>query len=318
VTPCRICGESSIAETLEVPELMFGWPETHRYNRCAACGCLQLESIPADMARYYGEGYYSYALHAPGGWRGRLAALRDRHLVFGGGLIGAALARAHTTSLFDSLVPLRPWLRPGLRVLDVGCGSGGLAQRLRRIGLDAHGVDPFIKADILDGATVLVRRARLEELDGRFDLLMFHHSFEHMPDAAGTLRAAAARLVPGGRLLVRVPLCDSEAFEHYREHWVQLDAPRHLYLHTQASLMALAQRCGFTCEQVVHDATAFQFWGSEQYRQGMVLLDSRSHAVDPKASSFTPAQIEAWEARSQALNAAGRGDQAAFYLRLTA
>ncbi len=318
MSPCRICGDTAIAETLDVPELMFGWRESHRYTRCGACGCLQIATIPADMARYYGEGYYSYALHAAGGWRGRLAALRDHHLVFGGGLVGAALARLQPTSLFDSLVPLRPWLRPGLRVLDVGCGSGGLVQRLRRIGLDAQGVDPFIAADILDDGRLLVRRAQLDELEGRFDLIMFHHSFEHMPDAAGTLRAAAARLAPDGRLLVRVPLCSSEAFEHYREHWVQLDAPRHFYLHTEASLVALAQRCGLACEHVLYDSTAFQFWGSEQYRQGLPLRDAKSYAVDPAASAFTPAQIAAWEARSRELNAAHRGDQAAFYLRLSA
>ncbi|MFN9746411.1 MAG: class I SAM-dependent methyltransferase [Betaproteobacteria bacterium] len=317
MTPCRICGEAVATETLEVPELMLGWRESHRYFRCSACGCLQIETIPDDMARYYGEGYYSYALNAAGGWRGRLAACRDHHLVFGGGIVGALLARAQPISLFDSLQPLRSWLRPGLRVLDVGCGSGGLVQRLRRIGLDAHGADPFIKADIHDGGSLLVRRAQLDGLDERFDLIMFHHSFEHMPDAAGTLRAAAARLATGGRLLVRVPLCSSEAFERYREHWVQLDAPRHFYLHTEASLVGLAQRCGFACEQVLYDSTAFQFWGSEQYRQGLPLRDAKSHAVDPASSPFTPAQIKAWEVRSRALNAARRGDQAAFYLRLS-
>ncbi len=57
MSPCRICGDTAIAETLDVPELMFGWRESHRYTRCGACGCLQIATIPDDMARYYGEGY---------------------------------------------------------------------------------------------------------------------------------------------------------------------------------------------------------------------------------------------------------------------
>ncbi len=298
--------------------MMFGMGGRFRYARCADCGCLQIDEPPPDLARYYADGYYSYGLHAPGGWRGALAARRDRHLVFGGDALGALLARWQPTSLFDSLRPLRPWLQPGMRVLDVGCGAGGLVRRLRRIGLEASGADPFIEADVREAGQVVVHKAALEALDGRWDLLMFHHSFEHMPDAAGTLRAAAARLRPGGRCLVRVPLSEGEAFETYREHWVQLDAPRHLYLHTEASLRALARRCGFACEAVHHDSTAFQFWGSEQYRMGIPLRDARSHDVDPAASPFSAAQLEAWAGRARALNAARRGDQAAFYLRLSA
>ena len=313
---CRVCGSTTIAETLNVPEMMFGWHEQHRYMRCGVCGCLQIERIPDDMARYYGEGYYSYTLHAPTGWRGWLAAKRDRHLMFGDAPAGAVLARMLPTSMFDSLAPLRSWLRPNQRVLDVGCGSGELVQRLRRVGLDAVGADPFIEADIVDDGRLRVRRAHLDEVDEQFDLIMFHHSFEHMPDGAATLRAAASRLAAGGRLLIRVPLCSSDAFEQYRELWVQLDAPRHFYLHTERSLIGLAQRCGFTCDEVRYDSWAFQFWGSEQYRQGMTLRDPKSYAVDPAGSGFSAQQIKDWEQQSRQLNNARRGDQAAFYLRL--
>jgi hypothetical protein len=46
--------------------------------------------------------------------------------------------------------------------------------------------------------------------------------------------------------------------------------------------------------------------------------DARSYKIDPRNSIFTKADVEAFEARARRLNAAARGDQAAFYLRKTA
>jgi len=40
-----------------------------------------------------------------------------------------------------------------------------------------------------------------------------------------------AAKVPGGWCVIRIPTVSSFAWEHYREQWVQLDAPRHFFLH---------------------------------------------------------------------------------------
>jgi 2-polyprenyl-3-methyl-5-hydroxy-6-metoxy-1,4-benzoquinol methylase len=54
------------------------------------------------------------------------------------------------------------------RILDVGCGSGSLLQRLARAGFqDLTGADPFIKTDTSsNGVTILKRNIR--DLDGEF------------------------------------------------------------------------------------------------------------------------------------------------------
>jgi hypothetical protein len=96
---------------------------------------------------------------------------------------------------------------------------------------------------------------------------------------------------------------------------VQLDAPRHFYVHSVESVKMLAERAGFELETVGYDSTAFQFWASEQYALDIPLYDTRSYLVSPKKSIFSKAQIATFEKRAIELNDAKLGDQAAFYLR---
>lgn len=119
---------------------------------------------------------------------------------------------------------LVPWLRSwgawadGVRVLDVGCGDGGAsvalaesgarvsgfdleprrvtagAERARARGLDLHlGV-----ADVTDAST-------LDDYAGPYDLILFRDVLEHIPDVDAALRESAARLAPGGAIVVIYP-----------------------------------------------------------------------------------------------------------------
>src|SRR6185503_2630804 len=96
------------------------------------------------------------------------------------------------------------------RILDVGCGAGGLLLKLQREGFRSLlGADPFIQADIDYGNGVRVLKRTADNVDGQFDFVMLHHSFEHMPDPAASLRILAHKLAPKGTLLIRVPVADS-------------------------------------------------------------------------------------------------------------
>ena len=122
-------------------------------------------------------------------------------------------------------------------------------------------------------------------------------------------------MAPGRFVLIRIPVV-SAAWGEYGVDWVQLDAPRHLYLHTEKSLGLLADQAGFRITNVDYDSWSFQFWGSEQYRMDIPLRDPRSYAVDPSRSSFTSAQMSAFQARAEEWNRDRRGDQACFFLQV--
>ena len=202
------------------------------------------------------------------------------------------------------------------RILDIGCRTGALLYRLHTIGLkNLLGIDPYIEKDIEYENRVRVLKKFIHELEGAWDLVMFNASLEHMPDQSQALAAAARLLADGGTSLVRIPIVSSYAWEHYGVNWVQLDAPRHLYLHSVKSLTLVAQKAGLKIDRVLYDSTAFQFWGSEQYVRSIPLHSERSWLESPSRSIFSRADIRTFRKRAEQLNRQGRGDQAAFYLK---
>jgi SAM-dependent methyltransferase len=158
---------------------------------------------------------------------------------------------------------------------------------------------------------VPIARSTLGEVWDGQDTILFNHSLEHVPDPAADLRHAAGLLPQDGRCIVRIPTPSSRIYETYGADWVQLDAPRHLFLPSRKGMAALAGRTGFRLETVIDDSWAFGFWGSELFRADIPL---QRYATNP-AGHFGKARIRAWAREARALNAAGRGDQAAFVLR---
>jgi SAM-dependent methyltransferase len=268
------------------------------------------------MSEYYPLGYYAFTTVPP---RGRLLKfmlkLRNRYTLSGRGLVGKLLHR-----LAPPKLPLGSLARLGLdrstRVLDVGCGRGLLLNALGELGfVNLVGADPFLPGDVENGNGVTFLKTSIHEITGEFDVIMLHHAFEHVSDPGPTLKAVERLLASGGRCIIRIPTVSSYAWEHYRTNWVQLDAPRHFYIHSVESMRILAGRVGLELESIVYDSSSFQFWASEQYAADIPLVDPRSYSVSPRSSSFTSKQIAAFEKRAAELNRTGRGDQAAFYLR---
>lgn len=313
---CRVCGNEAGNRRHGVREMMFGRREPFAYVECAACGCLQIEIVPGNLADHYGADYYSF-----GDLDAEFAdtARRQEYGVRVRALLTAPETEAQTVAHADMRRPLWSLRRLDLqrrrRILDVGCGSGRLLYQLRLAGWDEGlGIDPYLAADLAYDIGLTVRRAALTDIEGLFDAIMLHHVFEHLPEPAAALRAIADRLAPDGLCLLRLPLADSEAWARYGTDWVQLDAPRHLYLHTRASLDHLARQSGLRIADVVHDSYDLQFWGSEQYRRDIPLFDSGSYRWGQGAPIFTDDEIAGWRREADALNRVGRGDQAAFYL----
>jgi SAM-dependent methyltransferase len=196
------------------------------------------------------------------------------------------------------------------RILDVGCGGGALLDRLARVGFNnLSGADPFMAADGETPRGVPLMKRYLSEVAGEFDLIMFNHSLEHVPDPVATLKVAYEKLAGGGICLARVPTTSSEAWTTYAADWVQIDAPRHFVIPSRQAMALAAERAGLRVEQTFDDSNLGQFMGSEAHRRDVAVTDPKILRM------FGPKQIWEWEKRADRLNRQGRGDQTGFVLR---
>ncbi len=209
--------------------------------RCPRCALAFLSPRPTarELARYYPPIYYG-----------------SRRSIFEH--ITIAL-RAHRVERIHGRSPGR--------VLDIGCGHGGMLRTLRARGWQVVGTEfgarpPQSPDDDLD-----VRYTPLEAcgLPGAsFDVVTMWHVLEHMPDPLATLREIRRLLAPTGRLLVAVPNFGSLQARLTGPHWFHLDVPRHLFHFRPEDLTTLLARAGFQVERTRRFSFEYDTFGFVQ------------------------------------------------------
>jgi len=166
-----------------------------------------------------------------------------------------SVLRSHRRRTVDnSAAYLVPYLRPGLRVLDVGCGPGTITLDLARrvapgvvVGIDndlaplgearaearRHGVSnvSFAVADVykLDLATVEPSiDATVEpsiDSDDAFDVVHAHQVLQHLSEPVAALREMRRVCRPGGVVAARDVDCAAMAWyppQAGLDHWLEL------------------------------------------------------------------------------------------------
>lgn len=309
---CKLCGNSSQNEVMSVNELMLRSGDSFDYLHCSNCHCLQLINFSDDMAKYYPSDYYSYG-----------KVIVEKKEIGFKAIIRKAAMRNHLgeSNIVNQILGFGkkvyfPWILKGMitldsKILDVGCGSGFLIQEMRHYGFkNLQAIDPFIGDDLICNEKGLkIFSSTLEALeDNNFDLIMLHHSFEHAENPLEVLQAAYKRVNENGIILIRTPIASSFAFRKYRQYWVQLDAPRHYFIHTVSSITKLCEQVGFSLEKVTYDSNSLQFSGSECYLRNIDLNETEN--------LFSKVQMTVFQREAERLNAIHDGDSACFYLKV--
>ncbi|MCZ4223764.1 class I SAM-dependent methyltransferase [Pedobacter rhodius] len=303
---CRIC-KAPFGESLVVKEMMFGFRDEFKYQQCSLCGCLQIAELPVNISKYYPPYYYSFTANT---------AVLKRQSYF-----KRLFGYFRLKKLFKTNRPVLKYLKPvkiafSDKILEIGCGKGQQICNLFNIGFEnIEGVDKFIPEEIDHGFGVKIMKKDLVELQpNQYDLIIMNHVLEHMDQQQEVLKNCRSLLKEQGCLMIAIPVI-AEAFNIYKANWVQLDAPRHFFLHTVKSMSILAQQTGFEIRNTYFDSASFQFWASELYQRDIPLFSiENDYQAYPFEKIFSEEEIETFEMRSRQLNEKEMGDTVVFYL----
>lgn len=312
---CKICGNKEGNIQHYAKELLYGTNEIFHYIECNHCGCVQISELPSDIKKHYPTNYHGNAFKESNNPIEKyLRNLRTKYALYKKGFLGKVLYNKFPQEAIYSLNSVNP--QQDWKILDVGCGGGALLYFLREVGFkNLLGVDPYIDQSIAYRNGLEILKKSFYEINDTWDLIMFHHSFEHIYEQRETLRKVRELLAEKGMCIIRVPTVSSFAWKHYGLNWVQFDAPRHFFLHSVESFTLLANQEKLKIKEVIYDSSDLQFWGSEQNLQQIFFYAPNSYFLNKHSSIFTRKQIRHYKRRAIEMNFSGNGDQIIFIVK---
>jgi len=243
---CKICNAKGEYRTYLAREMMQGKKEEFEYFLCDKCSSLQIDKVPQNLGDYYSEGYYSFAVEA------------------------------------DSDMTFERPINNMEKILDVGCGSGAwLLQKAEEGYGNLFGCDPFLSEDLRHGDRVYIRKCSIHEMTGygTYDLIRFGDSFEHVTDPHEVLKSAYKLVKDDGKIEIKVPIYPNIAFDIFGPHWYQLDAPRHITIHSLDSFEVLAKENGLKVCGYKYESNTSQIITSLMYMSGITFNEASKEAV---------------------------------------
>ena len=286
---CRICGSDQIGNQLSVREMMIPTREVFDYFECADCHCLQIRDIPDNLGAYYGPDYYSF--QTPVERENAEAAGAER------GTDDAARRSGE-----GDMTP----------ILDVGCGAGKFLQELRAIGYgNLMGCDPFLEQDITYGDEIHIYKRTIHEMDGVYEKIFMNDAFEHVTDPHEVMESIHRLLSPDGVARIAIPIYPNIAYDMFGADWYQLDAPRHIFLHSRQSMELLAKEHGLRIVDVTYDADPSQIFRSYLYSKDIPFWEQKMSMI---LEDLGEKEVDDIEALSREANEKEYGDHAVFCL----
>lgn len=211
---CPVCANRLAPYIREVEDSVTG--RHFDVLKCDACGVGVTSPFPEHLSAHY-AGYYG-----------------SRH-----GVTAKLCAKRRI-----ALVSKMAGQGEGRRLLDIGCGDGMFLQSAKDHGWVAVGTELNPEPARRRGFEVF---SSLQECakHGPFNVVTLWHSLEHMPDPRTVIEKIRGLVAEDGIVLIAVPDFEGYQSKTFRQSWLHLDVPRHLYHFTATSLDRMLNQAEF-------------------------------------------------------------------------
>ena len=231
---CAGCGNILIPRFFNVLDSITN--QTFDIYRCPECGLGHTVPQPKNLNEHYENIYY-------GNRHGFTARYCTRRRL---GFVASAMKE-----------------QSGKRLLDIGCGDGSFLLAARSAGWIVVGTEMNPEPGRVAGLDVREDITQVSDC-ALFDCITMWHTLEHMRDIGSTLSNVSRLLKPDGKVLIAVPDNGSLQSRLFRQTWLHLDVPRHLYHFDAGSLSFCLKRAGFTVERQWHQELEYDLMGWSQ------------------------------------------------------
>ena len=255
--PCDICGGQNFRVLYTTKDRYFPIEGTFQLVRCQNCELLYLNPQPGaeELQRHYPtEGYYAYRSGENATSivnSGKLNLFRAIRTAFIRPL--SRILSSLRSEMEKQLTFLGP-IQSGMRVLDVGCGSGDSLSFYLERGASTYGVE--INAQACEEGRKKGHKMFCGELSGAgfegefFDIVLFHQSLEHVFSPHLTLLEVWRILKRGGKVWISIPNHRGIQARLFGRWFYAIESPRHLFGFTPSTMARLLTQTGFQMEHL--------------------------------------------------------------------
>lgn len=224
-TNCVLCGSfEHILLDHVVDHRLHTTNQIFNIVRCSKCGAVYLNPMPCkdDFPNFYPVAFYASVDNYP------------------------------RISFFLNQLKFRMVnnLKKKGRIIDVGCGNGGLLSIFKDNGWMVYGVDTSETACKLATKSLggNVYNSSLKDCafpNDYFDVVFLNHVIEHMTLPYQELDEISRILKNNGLIVLCTPNIGSYQFTVSGNKWLHLDIPRHVILYSPLTITRLLRNAGF-------------------------------------------------------------------------
>ena len=263
INQCNLCGNKDFNFLFNEKDKMYNIPGNYPVFKCIKCGLIFINPQPGakEISKHYPkEDYYSLEKNSS------KSELKN--------LLQKVYYSKDNKLLKILLLPIKGFINstkivPGGRFLDVGCGSGDFLALMKSFDMDCYGVEPggynkeFAKERNLKIFNGSLKDAHYQK--NYFDVITMNHVLEHVSNPAETLKELQKIIKPEGTLIICIPQSKCLAYKLFKENWVALDIPRHLFTFSKENIWVYVKKEGFKIKKIRYNSTPLQFIGSFLY-----------------------------------------------------
>ena len=234
-TSCPLCNSKNIKFVHSVWDDRYGQPDEYDLMNCSNCNLAFLKQMitPKDTQKLY-EKYYPHT--------NQQETRKKYNKLYNITLKTGLITLIHT--LLRS-ANLSTKIKKHENVLDVGCGAGVNAKQIQAKKAFWTGVEvDSILAKQCNKKGLNCFNGTIEEFKTKekLDTIILSQIVEHIHQPINFLNTCKKLLTKKGRILIALPNYDSINHKIYKNNWLHIHTPYHLYHYNYNSIHYLAKK----------------------------------------------------------------------------